>query len=310
MQVCVANTLIVQTLTQFIKALLIYRLHRYRREFTTLCSARSTTKSRFVRLFLICIAIIVVYLPWTIYLLVKTSLQSHDPYDWDRVHDPRIFNSIIRIPAYGQVSIGKWVQVATGYWMFFIFGTGSDARNQYKQMLIGIGLGKLFPSLHNMHHTGNSTPSSFGAAKSWTLDLPSKAKKLFLSRRGSVIEMTSMSRSTVDDRSTSPSEVHHLRTISTEEPILQKPITAKEALTGNNRPLFLQRVFRPSAAQLSTLLPIFALSKRTASPTSDTQDSACRVASRGVSTHAWAVDREDSERISEADGVHVVKEVH
>lgn len=239
--------------------------------------------------------VIVVYLPYTIYSLVKTSLQSQDSYDWDRIHDPRTFNSIIRIPAYGLVSLDKWIQVATGYWIFFIFGTGRDAHNLYKQMLIAIGLGKVFPSLHENSRNRSSTLSSLGVAKSWTLDLPAKAKKLFLSQRGSVIQMSSMSRSLVDDRSTSPSEIFHLRSISTEEPILQKPVGTKDAVSEKSGPSFLQRVFHPTPAQLSTLLPVFALSNRTSSPTDEVQDPLSKVPSHSISAHAWAVDRDSSE---------------
>jgi pheromone a factor receptor len=170
--------------------LLSYRLYRYRREFVRLVAARNTTKSRFIRLFIICIVIIAAYVPYTIWLLVVICRTLTDKYSWHRVHNPASFHSIIKQPVHGVVSVDKWGQVASGYVLFFVLGTGADAYNTYKKMLTAMGLGRVFPSLYILRESGASTPNSFLNAKSWTESLSSKAKGMFWSRSSSVAEDT------------------------------------------------------------------------------------------------------------------------
>jgi pheromone a factor receptor len=112
------------------------------------------------------------------------------PYSWDEVHDPKTFNSIMFLPAGGVVGLDKWGQVASGYVLFFVFGTGSDAYNSYKKMGIAMGLGRVWPALHILRESGAATPNSFISARSWTQSWSSKAKSKFWSRSGSVAEET------------------------------------------------------------------------------------------------------------------------
>jgi pheromone a factor receptor len=170
--------------------LLSYRLYRYRREFVRLVAARNTTKSRFIRLFIICIVIIAAYVPYTIWLLVVICRTLTDKYSWHRVHNPASFHSIIKQPVHGVVSVDKWGQVASGYVLFFVLGTGADAYNTYKKTLTAMGLGRVFPSLYILRKSGASTPNSFLNAKSWTESLSSKAKGMFWSRSSLVAEDT------------------------------------------------------------------------------------------------------------------------
>jgi pheromone a factor receptor len=108
------------------------------------------------------------------------------PYSWDVVHDPEIFNSIMFLPAGGVVGLDKWGQVASGYVLFFVFGTGSDAYNSYKKMGVAMGLGRVWPALHVLRESGAATPNSFISARSWTQSWSRKAKNKFWSRSGSV----------------------------------------------------------------------------------------------------------------------------
>jgi pheromone a factor receptor len=177
-----------QTLTYIYAVILSYRLYRYRREFVRLVAARNTTKSRFIRLFIICIIILAAYVPYTFWILAVVWRPLLGSYSWHRVHDPATFNSIIKQPSHGSVSIFKWGQVASGYVLFFVFGTGTDAYNTYKKMLIAMGLGRLFPNLYVLRESGVSTPNSFLNARSWTGSLSGKAKGMFWSRSSSVAE--------------------------------------------------------------------------------------------------------------------------
>jgi pheromone a factor receptor len=127
-------------------ALLSYRLYRYRREFSRLVAARNTTKSRFVRLFVICLIVIAVCLPYTAWLVVDVLKVINGPYSWSRVHNPETFHNILKVRMFGHVAPDKWGQVATGYVVIFVFGTGSDAHNTYKKMLLALGLGRFFPT--------------------------------------------------------------------------------------------------------------------------------------------------------------------
>jgi pheromone a factor receptor len=170
--------------------LLAYRLYCYRREFARLVAARNTTKSRFIRLFVICIVIIAAYVPYTLWLLVVLTRYGLEPYSWDVVHAPERFNSIMFMPAGGVVNLDKWGQVVSGYVLFFVFGTGSDAYNSYKKMGVAMGLGRMWPALYVLRESGAATPNSFISARSWTQSWSSKAKSKFWSRSGSMAEET------------------------------------------------------------------------------------------------------------------------
>jgi hypothetical protein len=114
--------------------LLICRLVRYRREFHRLISARNTTKSRFLRLFLMAILFITLFLPYTLYILYVLASTVEDFYDWDFIHGPN-WNVIVKVPTQGGVRFDIWAEIATGYLLFLLFGTGTDAHNTYKRML-------------------------------------------------------------------------------------------------------------------------------------------------------------------------------
>lgn len=232
--------------------LLTYRLYRYRREFVRLVTARNTTKSRFVRLFIICMVIIMIYVPYTIYLLAALCKQVVDPYDWNRVHDPVLFNSILKMPSHGKVPLDKWVQAATGYVIFFIFGTGSDAHKLYKDALLAVGLGKLFPALYTWNTSGPSTPSTFRHARSWTSNLSNKAKSMFWSHDDS---MTETSRgSVVREDSLVKGEVTQLRPVMTEESITQRGMTPTDS-SMSLKTSFFKGFFRRGQRQ-TDLLPL------------------------------------------------------
>ncbi|KAF2128356.1 STE3-domain-containing protein [Dothidotthia symphoricarpi CBS 119687] len=275
--------------------LLLYRLYRYRREFNRLVAARNTTKSRFVRLFVICIVIILFYLPYTFYLLSILIPEITDPYDWKSVHGPN-FNSIIMIPVFGQVFLDKWGQVASGYVIFLVFGTGTDAHNTYRKMLLAVGLGRIFPSLHHMRESGASTPSSFIAARTWSSAMGNKAKSYFV-RPGSITE--TYDGSTRNDSIAMPS----LASVSTETPILQRRTNRASSMS------FFKRIICRRGSN-GPILPLFSdhSTAKTIHVETEMEKSRPESISPGVYAHAWA---SDSRRpLSEPVGVHVVREIH
>ncbi|KAF2630214.1 STE3-domain-containing protein, partial [Macroventuria anomochaeta] len=161
--------------------LLLVRLYRYRREFSRLVTARNSTKSRFFRLFLMCMVFLLAVAPYSVYpFYYFCSSMAEFEYDseWEELQGNRR-NMILKFPSDGQVHIDKWGQICLGYVIFLLFGTGTDAQNTYKKMLLVFELGKIFPSLYVMRESGTSTPSRFISVRTWTSSCMSKAKSYF-----------------------------------------------------------------------------------------------------------------------------------
>ncbi|CBY01194.1 similar to pheromone B alpha 2 receptor [Plenodomus lingam JN3] len=274
--------------------LLIYRLYRYRREFSRLISARNTTKSRFVRLFILCMITVVAYTPYTIWLLITLCGAIKDPYDWDSIHGPQ-FNTIMMIPALGQVSIERWIQVATGYVIFFVYGTGADAHNLYKKMLLLVGLGKWFPSLYNL----NSAPSTFIAARSWSSSVSSKAKSMFWSKSDSETETM--------DGTTANGSVRHNSVTPT-----QVVPTRCNTLTLTSRLISFFTSILARQPRRTDVLPLYSPDYTGRSLVSISQaqvQPSVHHASIGIETHAWATDEPAVPGASGANGVQVSREL-
>ncbi|RMZ69732.1 a-pheromone receptor [Pyrenophora seminiperda CCB06] len=270
-------------------ALLVYRLYRYRRDFHRLVTSRNSTKSRFIRLFILSMVVILVYLVYSIYLLVQVCLVVTDPYSWSNVHDPVRFNTIMRIPVYGQVNMDKWIQIVTGFVIFALFGTGVDAHNLYKRILVSVGAGRIWPSLYEeSQHGGSCTPNSFIAARSWTSDVSSRAKSM-LSSSASKHERATRSDSIVLDR------------IATTEDSLKQNHSATSSPPGK-KPSSLKRWFATTPYLSSPILPFF--SHRNFTQVNSTPDTNRSVAPpSAVHAQNWAAH-------GGANAVHVVHVVH
>ncbi|KAL9090178.1 MAG: hypothetical protein Q9165_005458 [Trypethelium subeluteriae] len=144
--------------------LVIYRLHRYRTQFSSLLSASNTNKSRFLRLFLMALSLGLAFLVLTIYLFYKNIDVPHIPYSWKLVHDAEAWNEIMMVPSYGVVLIDRWIRVATGISVFVFFGVGKEAMSMYQTALVTIGLGRIFPRLkQGRGSTSSGSSSSFGS---------------------------------------------------------------------------------------------------------------------------------------------------
>lgn len=274
--------------------LLGFRLLRYRREFHNIVASHSTTKSRFVRLFLMALYVSIILVPYSFFILYQLANTIVDEYSWSRVHGPD-WNLVIKVPANGVVRWDRWGEVAAGYIAFILFGTGTDAHNTYKGILTSFGFGKLFPNLYIMSESsGFQTPDSVTFVKRWTSSWSSKAKSL-ISRNDSISEPSlnaSFTGSVIQleftNQESVPVQQHHV-----------KPHT--------NTLAFFSRIFHRRAADRS-LLPIHhkmstdterlpVLDKTRSNPSAFT-------------ARAWAADDNTNEKVDEASGVHVVREVH
>jgi pheromone a factor receptor len=132
------------------------------------------------------IIIILFVLPYQFWIIAEIAGNIDPPFSWSRVHNSGDWNTMIRVPTNGVVRFDRWGEIAFGYILFLLFGTGTDAHNSYKRMFTSIGLGKVFPNLYIMSESGGggsaATPSSMSFIKGWT----SKAKGVFTSKTGDV----------------------------------------------------------------------------------------------------------------------------
>ncbi|KAF1947128.1 STE3-domain-containing protein [Clathrospora elynae] len=304
---------ITMAVAAYYAGLLIYRLYRYRLEFHCLLLARKSTSSRFIRLFILSMIVILLYLPYSIYLLVELSLMATNAYSWSQVHDPAKFNTIIKIPVFGQVSFEKWVQVGTGYIIFLLFGTGSDAHNLYKKMLVSVGAGQVWPSLYiesagaSASASASATPSCFITARTWSSSRLIKVKNMFWLKTESCEGMESFAGTTPNNSVVLDVIPPQLHNVTTEDTMLKQQQSAP--VFSSTQPSFLKRIFSPSSRQ-GPVLPIFSHHAIADITTTDTDKSVWRTPSPGVHAHVWASDDAVAGRFSKKGGVHILREVH
>lgn len=135
----------------------IFRLHRYRRQFLEILSASSANlnRSRFLRLFLMALMLLLIFLPVQFYILAVNLSYPHRPYSWSAVHSPD-WSSIIMIPTGGQVAFDRWIRVSSGFLVFLFFGTGTEAMSMYRKWLLRLGFGHCFPRLAHPRRTSGA----------------------------------------------------------------------------------------------------------------------------------------------------------
>ncbi|KAF2218493.1 pheromone A receptor-domain-containing protein [Elsinoe ampelina] len=130
--------------------LILVRLRLHRRTFAPLLSASSTTKARFVRLYLLALGFVLLVFPVTLYLLFQNWPRDPSPFDWGKVHDYQAWKQIAMVPCFGYVGVDKWMQVVAGGLVFGLFGVGSEARGMYKGWLRAVGLGGVVTWMERM----------------------------------------------------------------------------------------------------------------------------------------------------------------
>lgn len=154
-------------------------MHRYRSEFGRLLAISNTTKSRFLRLFILSMMLILVFLPLQIYVFVRNLEFGVGGYHWSWTH-PEDWGFIQIIPTFGVVFFDRWIQGAVGILLFFLFGIGDDALKMYRRGLRRCGFGKIFTAIQS---DGPIRGLSFGMAGTWS-SLESKARSMLRRRKG------------------------------------------------------------------------------------------------------------------------------
>ena len=148
--------------------IVVYRLIKYRRQFSSILSMSSSqfSKSRFIRLFALATTLVLIFLPLVIYILVLNLPMAHGSLRWKSIHSPGWSKSIIMVPTQGNVRFDRWVEIAAGFTVFIFFGFGRDAMLMYRSWLLGLGLGRVFPRLKHPHIEGKPARLSSTAQSS------------------------------------------------------------------------------------------------------------------------------------------------
>ncbi|EEQ29532.1 pheromone receptor PREA [Microsporum canis CBS 113480] len=162
------------------QALVLYRLFKYKRDFSQLVSSSSTTtKSNFIRLLTISLVLLLGSLPAQFFVFYSniTSYKPWAPYSWDEVHGP------------------QWT--AAGFLLFIFFGIGHDATMMYRSILLRLGFGDCFPALRHPHLMINqrqgSSSTRFGSFSS-TVKMALGRKKVLTSTVNSDITLNEKTR--------------------------------------------------------------------------------------------------------------------
>lgn len=162
-------------------ALVIIRLHKYRREFGDILAAACSgmSKSRFVRLFLLAFTMLLAVIPiqsFVVYYNCRIVGPWH-PYSWAATHGKE-WGNITKLPSNGTVFFDRWVPIVSNILIFIFFGCGTDATKLYRSFLRSLGFDRCFAGL--AHTTASSTASN--PAPSVGESLSSRARLLFRRR--------------------------------------------------------------------------------------------------------------------------------
>lgn len=162
--------------------LAIYRLIRYRRSVSSILSNSSTiTKSRYFRLFGLASGLLLIYFPLAIFTLFDTATYAQQPFSWSNVHKPGWSQRIQRLDEATEKKrfyhpIDRWCGVATGFFLFLLFGLGQEATTMYKSWLGKLGFARWPSGMNGGKHSaflkGNQARGPAELAKSHSSQVP------------------------------------------------------------------------------------------------------------------------------------------
>lgn len=147
----------------------------------------NTTKSRFLRLYLLSTACVIGLIPAQIYVLISSVSPGVDKFSWNAVHHPTEYSwdSIIMVPSNGKTFYDRWIWLSGSILIFAFFGFGRDAVKTYRELLLGVGMGRVIPSLKPGYESSRrDTVGTFSS-------LNSKARMYFGKRKDSGSATTS-----------------------------------------------------------------------------------------------------------------------
>lgn len=234
---------------------MLTRLHRYRRNFTSLLAHSNTNRSRFVRLFGICLVWLCISVPLQIYVVSQQAAVKHLQFDWNLVHDPEAWRTIEKAASGGRIPYPQYIWLGSAFMVFVFFGFGRDATRMYAKGLRGLGLGRCLPFLNNHHTPPGRTASHAGTMNS----VSSKARLLFgrkssTSPSQSVQSVKSWATDYTMAEPLSPRTMKHLETVQ-ENSRMQTP-TPASAGAGASKSRFAFWRGQHAAADVEKALPV------------------------------------------------------
>lgn len=196
-----------------------------------LLANNNTNKSRFTRLFAICISWLLISIPLQIFFIKQAADVPHVPFDWALVHDPDFWAQIDKKPSHGSVIYTRYVWLVSAFMVFVFFGFGRDAGRMYARGLRAVGLGNCLPFLKTDQTPVRSTSQS-GTVNS----VSSKARLMFGRKSSSMKSWASDSRSSKATSSSmaeplSPKTAKHLETVQESFRVPKMPAPAASAFT-------------------------------------------------------------------------------
>ena len=133
--------------------------------FESILANSNTNKSRFLRLYGLCVVCILGWFPIELYIVHENTLAPLGHYSWHEVHNSTMNNDMVLVRSEGTIVYDRWIWLSGGVIIFLFFGFGRDAVAMYRSMLLSMGMERVFPSLKPDHrNTSNaSAVSSFGS---------------------------------------------------------------------------------------------------------------------------------------------------
>ncbi|CDO91821.1 unnamed protein product [Kluyveromyces dobzhanskii CBS 2104] len=133
--------------------LLLFVFYKKRKDVRDIlhCTNSGLNISRFARLLIFCMLIILIMFPFSIYSFasdLKNVSATYRHYSFKETHNKSLWNVILHFDP-GQPLYSVWLYIVMSYLVFLIFGLGSDALTMYANFLRTIGLGIVIDSIDN-----------------------------------------------------------------------------------------------------------------------------------------------------------------
>ncbi|TIA77213.1 fungal pheromone STE3G-protein-coupled receptor [Aureobasidium pullulans] len=118
--------LLTNAVAVYFAVIVIIRLFKYKSSFNSILASSNTTRSRFLRLFIIAFVFLNGITPLQIYILVdQVPPPGAKSFSFSTIHDPSSWNSSVVMPS--TVLYDRWTNLGCGLLIFFFFGLGKDA---------------------------------------------------------------------------------------------------------------------------------------------------------------------------------------
>lgn len=113
--------------------IIVMRLFRYRQSFRQTLINNATNKSRFMRLYALCLLWILANVPVQCFVFYISFSAPRYDYSWSDTHDADYWKIISMTPSNGIVLYDRYIWLSTGIAMFLFFGIGREALQIYQE---------------------------------------------------------------------------------------------------------------------------------------------------------------------------------